>query len=389
MPARGAELEAMQRSGMAEAGRGNLSPMAKRYIGDAVIEITYSDHGDYRGTIRAGGHTWRFSDLHVPAAGFGFAYDSAEAYDAMAASAASFGSYYTSHNRGDYVPAWAPSPETADAIESAVSWAQNDRGEYEVKRRKAGGARDATVRETGSTWSIGSRGMRESSDRTIYISPSQNLAALIDNAYGYLTNSQGSALMRAIDDAEREGEDPKRAAIEYLRQAGFTVRVIDVAREPSGMREAPVLEASRRRDRSPRGAARFHKWVLDAIYAAKRPVYVVFSVVGPFEHNPYDRPLADEEMPQTFTANYEAVTYARELHRQGYPGKMKVEQFTGAVDNRGVPLGTVMWRSWKDDGWAADTWEVTERSGVRETSCSECSEQPQRRRLVPDLRRRA
>jgi len=76
------------------------------------------------------------------------------------------------------------------------------------------------------------RRARESSGRTIYISPNQNLAALIDNAYGYLTNAQGTALLRAIDDAERDGEDPKRAAIEYLSRIGITVRVHDDVREP-------------------------------------------------------------------------------------------------------------------------------------------------------------
>src|ERR1700678_2363160 len=112
--------------------------MAKRYIGDAVITIEYHDSGDYRGTVRAGNHAWRFDDLHAPAMGFSHAYDSPEAYDKMAGSAASFASYYTTHNRGDDVPDWAPPPEVADAIEEAVGWAQDDRGEYEVRRSPKG-----------------------------------------------------------------------------------------------------------------------------------------------------------------------------------------------------------------------------------------------------------
>lgn len=113
--------------------------MAKRYIGGAVVDILYRDRGDYAGTVSVGRkYTWRFSDLHAPPAGLGsgVAYDSAVAYDKMASSAAGFGSYYSSHNRGDDTPDWAPSARVADAIEEAVSWAQDDRGEYDVKRSR-------------------------------------------------------------------------------------------------------------------------------------------------------------------------------------------------------------------------------------------------------------
>lgn len=115
--------------------------MATRYIGSAVVRIQYHDSGDYRGTVRADGHTWAFRDLHAPRMGGAantHGYDSSEAYDEQAASAVAFGSYYTTHNRGDDCPAWAPSPETADAIDGAVSWAQNDSGEYAVRRSPNG-----------------------------------------------------------------------------------------------------------------------------------------------------------------------------------------------------------------------------------------------------------
>lgn len=108
--------------------------MAKRYIGDAVITIKYRDRGDYAGTVSAGGHTWRFEDLHAPAGGLPYAYDSSQAYDKMAESAVGFASYYTTYNRGDDTPDWAPSAETADAIAEATEWAQDDHGEYEVRR---------------------------------------------------------------------------------------------------------------------------------------------------------------------------------------------------------------------------------------------------------------
>ena len=120
--------------------------MAKRYIGDAVVTITYHDSGNYRGTIQVGKHTWKFDDLHAPAMGFRFAYDSPEAYDTMAESAVSFATYYSSDNRGEDTPDWAPSPAVADAISEATNWAQNDQGKYEVRRS----AKGKTVSEAGS-----------------------------------------------------------------------------------------------------------------------------------------------------------------------------------------------------------------------------------------------
>jgi len=117
--------------------------MARRYIGNAVVTITYHDAGDYRGTISAGGHHWRFDELRAPAAGLPFTYDSPEAYDKMAASAVSFGSYYTTHNRGSDTPEWAPPAEVADAISDATGWATDEEGKglYEVRRSPAGEGR--------------------------------------------------------------------------------------------------------------------------------------------------------------------------------------------------------------------------------------------------------
>ena len=69
--------------------------MAKRYIGDAVITIEYvgetpDGRGNYKGTVRAGKHTWRFDELHSGVGGvssgkgYGYAADSPEADDEMA-----------------------------------------------------------------------------------------------------------------------------------------------------------------------------------------------------------------------------------------------------------------------------------------------------------------
>lgn len=118
--------------------------MAKRYIGDAVIRIEYHDAGDYRGTVSAGGHVWRFANLHAPLIGHGpgVGYDSPEAYDSMAASAVSFGSYYTTHNRGDDCPEWAPPSEVADAIQEATQCDMTDQGDYLIRRSPKGPARE-------------------------------------------------------------------------------------------------------------------------------------------------------------------------------------------------------------------------------------------------------
>jgi len=119
--------------------------MARRYIGNAVIEIEYKGgpRDEYVGTITIPTQSgrdrpvrWQFDGLFALQAGFGrHGFDSPEAYDQMAASAVSFGSYYTSHNRGDDVPAWAPSPEVADAIDEATSFALDDQGNATVSRK--------------------------------------------------------------------------------------------------------------------------------------------------------------------------------------------------------------------------------------------------------------
>lgn len=113
--------------------------MAKRYIGEATVEIKYRDRGDYEGSIWVpadGGTRWHFEELYAPKAGLGsgVAYDSPTAYDKMAAAAVTFASYYTTHNRGADVPDWAPPAETADAIEEATSYAMDDQGRYFVRR---------------------------------------------------------------------------------------------------------------------------------------------------------------------------------------------------------------------------------------------------------------
>jgi hypothetical protein len=117
--------------------------MARRFIGDANIYILYYDEGDYRGSIvvpmDGPPAVWKFKGLRAPGIGFGpgIAYDSPEAYDQMAQSAASFGSYYTTMNRSedDDLEGY-PSGEVADIINDAVSVVLHDDGTYEVRRKK-------------------------------------------------------------------------------------------------------------------------------------------------------------------------------------------------------------------------------------------------------------
>ena len=114
--------------------------MTKRFIGDAVVDIRYLGHisgrDEYAGHIKVKGYVWKFAHLFAPSAGFRFGYDSSEAYDRMAETAISFGAYYTTANRGADLPNWAPSSETADAINEATICAMNDNGHYSVIRKR-------------------------------------------------------------------------------------------------------------------------------------------------------------------------------------------------------------------------------------------------------------
>lgn len=121
--------------------------MARRYIGDAVIHIEYDDETEaYRGTVVANGHAWKFDQLkraRILMQGEGSAVDSSRAYDSMAASAVSFGGYFTTHNRGDGLPDWSPPASVADAINEATQLETDEEGKglYFVKRTPKGPGR--------------------------------------------------------------------------------------------------------------------------------------------------------------------------------------------------------------------------------------------------------
>lgn len=117
--------------------------MAKRKIGDAIVNIKFYDvafelRGEYRGTVSAYGKTWKFKELYSPAHGFGpgVAYDSPIAYDKMAESAVGFGSAFTTDNRGDESDLEGyPDAATADAIMEATAHTMTDQGDYSPVER--------------------------------------------------------------------------------------------------------------------------------------------------------------------------------------------------------------------------------------------------------------
>lgn len=93
-------------------------------VGLCYVDLYKSRGGSYCGTIFADPTSdpldrtsWTFQNLRGPPAGF-----PDDRYLAM--SACSFGGYYTSDNRGDDLPEWAPPAETADAISEASWWVQ-------------------------------------------------------------------------------------------------------------------------------------------------------------------------------------------------------------------------------------------------------------------------
>jgi hypothetical protein len=122
---------------------GSMWTNATRYIGNARIVVGWNDSKSwYDGYVKVGKLKQTFSDLHPPRVGFG-SVDSAEAYDRIAVSIVSFLSYYTTGNRGDDVPDWAPPADFADALENEVgAWMDPDgRGLYYVRRSKRGKGR--------------------------------------------------------------------------------------------------------------------------------------------------------------------------------------------------------------------------------------------------------
>jgi hypothetical protein len=116
--------------------------MARRYVGDAFIDITFrpgKGKGDYAGHIRVGRHVWPFAKIYLPVPHkYGANSDSPSAFDDIAKAAVSFGGFYNNLNRPKKIDRWAPPVEVADAIYQATSHAIDDRGRYAVRRTLKG-----------------------------------------------------------------------------------------------------------------------------------------------------------------------------------------------------------------------------------------------------------
>ncbi len=108
--------------------------MVTRYIGDAVVKLQRTARDVYRGSIRVGKIRWDFDGLCTPLRRLGISYRSPAAYDRAAKDAVSFGSNYTTYNRGNEVPDGYPSAEIAEAISDAA-WDRDERGDYIVRRK--------------------------------------------------------------------------------------------------------------------------------------------------------------------------------------------------------------------------------------------------------------
>lgn len=113
--------------------------MIRRYIGDLEIRLQYLGRSDdnrakYCGFILLpDGRRHNFGDL---CSAVGTTGTTAEDYDEMAESAVGFAAYYTTFNRGDDVPKWAPSAELADAIDDAAISGMKEEGGYEIRREQ-------------------------------------------------------------------------------------------------------------------------------------------------------------------------------------------------------------------------------------------------------------
>lgn len=114
--------------------------MAKRYIGSAVIRLTFDDRSDaYRGTVAVDGvHVWTFDGIRLsPHDRSRISVDCPEAYDRAASAVASFGS--DPMLDGDETDAEKHNARArASAIDDAVGCDMDDAGRYFVRRGKSG-----------------------------------------------------------------------------------------------------------------------------------------------------------------------------------------------------------------------------------------------------------
>jgi len=113
--------------------------MIKRYIGELEIRLQYcgrtsDNRAKYLGTIiLPNGQRHNFANLQ---SGVGCPGTRPEDFDEMAEAAVDFASYYSSDNRGEDTPDWAPPAELADAIQEASNGGMAEDFGYIVRRKK-------------------------------------------------------------------------------------------------------------------------------------------------------------------------------------------------------------------------------------------------------------
>jgi len=123
--------------------------LARRYVGQATIDVTFDDayRGEpgrfyYRGRMTVGDQSWTSRGFGSPMGGWGpgVAADSPQAYDCVAASVVQFFTYFTPDNRrGDEDLTDYPPGDMSSVFAGAVDEARgDDRGRLEVRRRKDG-----------------------------------------------------------------------------------------------------------------------------------------------------------------------------------------------------------------------------------------------------------
>lgn len=93
------------------------------------VRVTNDDRDEYRGRMSCDEFTWEFDQLCSGVGG--------GSPEAMACSAMSFGSYYSSNNRGDDTPDWAPPAEAADCFGNNAGYGESG---YEVSNEPWGEA---------------------------------------------------------------------------------------------------------------------------------------------------------------------------------------------------------------------------------------------------------
>jgi len=114
--------------------------MARRYVGDAFIDITFlPKKGEYVGYVKVRTRVWNFDKIFPPKhLKYNASPDSPSAFDSIAKAAVAFGGFYNNLNRPKRMERWAPPVEVADAIYQATTGAIDNRGRYAVRRTLQG-----------------------------------------------------------------------------------------------------------------------------------------------------------------------------------------------------------------------------------------------------------